>query len=73
MKLGTWVYTHNHDITGAPSDLLEAADTFVMDRLRVALTQPPTARVKAKIRWLCRWKALIMRQRTHTPHEHHAS
>jgi hypothetical protein len=62
MKLGLWVYEHDHDITGAPRDLLESAFMHAEVRLVALTARTASARVRSQILWLGRWCRLINRE-----------
>ncbi len=59
MTLGTWVYTHDHRIDGAPEDILVAAFAHIERRL-VQCRQ--NARGRAQQHWLGRWARMIDRE-----------
>lgn len=59
MRLGMWVWSHRHDIQGAPRELLLGARGFVLARGVLLDQATESSRTRQTRRWLTRWQSLI--------------
>lgn len=62
MRLGLWVYQHQHSIQDAPPDLLLYALGSVSARQDTPNANHESSRARQTQRWLARWRALIERE-----------